>query len=262
MLFRNKLLLLTTVLTVAVAYAAAAPAPQAGQDIRITNGPVIEEATSNAAVIAWSTDVPSGSRVWYGTEKNNLTHSAEASDNGSKTHRVRINNLKPNTTYYFQVESSQRSGNRGEAESAGVRSFKTTAPGAQPVHNQNVQLVENDRAAGSVEGGKVKITNGPVIEEADSNHAQIAWSTNIKGSSRVTYGTDQGNLSQLAESPWGVTGLTHRVQLKNLKPGTTYFFQVETGQAEGSEVESHVFNFRTPNTGEAALRQHQPQQIR
>ena len=106
MLFRNRLLLLTMVLTVAVAYAVAAPAPQAGQDIRITNGPVIEEATSDAAVIAWSTDVPSSSQVWYGTEKNNLTHSAEAPDNGSKTHRVRIANLKPNTTYYFQVESS------------------------------------------------------------------------------------------------------------------------------------------------------------
>src|SRR5207237_3195767 len=73
-LFRNRFLLLTTVLTVAVAHAVAAPAPQAGQDIRITNGPVIEEATSNAAVIAWSTDVPSNSQVWYGTEKNNLTH--------------------------------------------------------------------------------------------------------------------------------------------------------------------------------------------
>ena len=173
MLFRNRLLLLTMVLTVAVAYAVAAPAPQAGQDIRITNGPVIEEATSNAAVIAWSTDVPSSSQVWYGTEKNNLTHSAEAPDNGSKTHRVRIANLKPNTTYYFQVESSQRHGNRGEAESAGVRSFKTTAPGAHPVHNQNAQLVENDRQAGDVEGGKVKITNGPVVEEVRSERSSV-----------------------------------------------------------------------------------------
>jgi phosphodiesterase/alkaline phosphatase D-like protein len=143
-----------------------------------------------------------------------------------------------------------------------VRSFKTTAPGAHPVHNQNAQLVENDRQAGDVEGGKVKITNGPVIEEADGNHAQIAWSTNIKGSTRVTYGTDMGNLSQLAEAPWGVGGLTHRVQLKNLKPGTTYFFQVETGQAAGSEVESHIFSFRTPNAGEAALHHQQPQPVR
>ena len=108
----------------------------------------------------------------------------------------------------------------------------------------------------------VQITNGPVVEIVTDTTAQIAWSTNIKGSTRVTYGTDMGNLGQLAEAPWGVGGLTHRVQLKNLKPGTTYFFQVETGQAAGSEVESHIFSFRTPNAGEAALHHQQPQPVR
>src|SRR5437879_11754275 len=98
MLFRNRLLLLTMVLTVAVAYAVAAPAPQAGQDIRITNGPVIEEATSDAAVIAWSTDVPSSSQVWYGSEKNNLTHSAEAPGNAPKTRRLRLTTAKTKAT--------------------------------------------------------------------------------------------------------------------------------------------------------------------
>ena len=51
MLFRSKLFLLAIGLTLAVVYSAAVPAPE--QDIRITNGPVIEEATGNAAVIAW-----------------------------------------------------------------------------------------------------------------------------------------------------------------------------------------------------------------
>src|SRR5207237_2445207 len=121
-----------------------------------------------------------------GTEKNNLTHSAEAPDNGSKTHRVRIANLKPNTTYYFQVESSQRHGNRGEAESAGVRSFKTTAPGAHPVHNQNAQLVENDRQAGDVEGGKVKLTMGPVFETGRGNECEMTR-VRVQQDSSVAY---------------------------------------------------------------------------
>ena len=100
----KKLFLLAIVVTFAIAYAVAAPAPQAGQDIRITNGPILEEVTGNAVVIAWSTDVPSNSRVWYATDKNNLTHVAESPENGTNTHRVRIDNLRPNTTYYFQVE--------------------------------------------------------------------------------------------------------------------------------------------------------------
>jgi len=258
----KKLFLLAIVVTFAIAYAVAAPAPQAGQDIRITNGPILEEVTGNAVVIAWSTDVPSNSRVWYATDKNNLTHVAESPENGTNTHRVRIDNLRPNTTYYFQVESSQRGGNRGQGESEGVLSFRTLSPGAQTVRNQTPVVAATDVAAGMQENGKVRITNGPVIEEADSNHARIAWSTNIQGSTRVQYGTDLGTMNKLAEAPWGVGGLTHRVELKSLQPGTTYYFQVETGQAAGSEVESDIFSFRTPNNGEATIRQQQPQMVR
>jgi len=262
MQFTKKLFLLMMVMTLAAVYAAAATPPQAGQDIRITNGPMLEEVNGNAVVIAWSTDVPSNSRVWYATDKNNLTHVAEAPANGSNTHRVRIDNLRPNTTYYFQVESSQRGGNRGQAESEGVLSFRTLSSGAQTLHNQRPEVAATDAAAGMQENGRVRITNGPVIEEADGGHARIAWSTNIQGSSRVQYGTDLGTMNKLAEAPWGVGGLTHRVELKNLQPGTTYYFQVETGQAAGSEVESDIFSFRTPNNGEASIRQQNPQVVR
>src|SRR5437899_12235469 len=113
----KKLFVLATVMTLAVAYAVAAPPPQAGQDIRITNGPILEEVTGNAVVIAWSTDVPSSSRVWYATDKNNLTHVAESPENGSNTHGVRIDTLRPDTTYYFQVESAHERGNRGQGRS-------------------------------------------------------------------------------------------------------------------------------------------------
>jgi hypothetical protein len=258
----KKLFLLMMVMTLAAVYAAAATPPQAGQDIRITNGPILEEVNGNAVVIAWSTDVPSSSRVWYATDRNNLTHVAESPENGSNTHRVRIDNLRPNTTYYFQVESSQMRGNRGQAESEGVLSFRTLSSGAQTVRNQRPVVAASDVAAGMQENGRVRLTNGPVIEEADSNHARIAWSTNIQGSSRVQYGTDLGSMNKLAEAPWGVGGNTHRVELKNLQPGTTYYFQVETGQAAGSEVESDIFSFRTPNNGEATIRQQQPQMVR
>src|SRR6266550_3940710 len=258
----KKPFLLVIAMTLVVAYAVAAPAPQAGQDIRITNGPMLEEVNGNAVVIAWSTDVPSSSRVWYATDKNNLTHVAEAPENGSNTHRVRIDNLRPDTTYYFQVESAQSRGNRGQGESEGVLSFRTLSSGAQTVHNQKPVVAATDAAAGMQENGKVRITNGPIIEEADGNHARIAWTTNIQGSTRVTYGTDMGNMSKLAEAPWGAGGLTHRVELKNLQPGTTYYFQAETGQAAGSEVESDIFSFRTPNNGEAAIRQQRPQMVR
>src|SRR5436305_240 len=110
----------------------------------------------------------------------------------------------------------------------------------------------------------VQITSGPVIEKVDSNSATVAWSTNVKGSSRVYYGTNPNNLIQLAESPWGAGGLTHRVDIRNLKPGTSYYFTVETGQAQGTggaEVESkNVMSFTTPAPGAPATAGGQPVQ--
>jgi phosphodiesterase/alkaline phosphatase D-like protein len=41
------------------------------------------------------------------------------------------------------------------------------------------------------------------------------------------YGTDAKNPSQHAYEPGGAT--QHRVQLKNLTPGTTYHYEIETG---------------------------------
>jgi phosphodiesterase/alkaline phosphatase D-like protein len=108
----------------------------------------------------------------------------------------------------------------------------------------------------------VKITNGPTLEEITANSATVAWSTNLKGSTRVTYGTDPNNLTQFAEAPWGAGGLTHRVKLQNLKPNNTYYFQVETGQAAGTggaEVEGkRVMSFKTTAPGAAPEKNQQP----
>jgi phosphodiesterase/alkaline phosphatase D-like protein len=78
----------------------------------------------------------------------------------------------------------------------------------------------------------VQITKGPVVEHSDASSAVIAWSTNVPASAVVKYGTDENNLTETAQAPWG--GLTHRVTIKNLDPGKTYHFQVQSGQAEGT----------------------------
>src|SRR5215471_18199990 len=73
----------------------------------------------------------------------------------------------------------------------------------------------------------MQITQGPKVENTSDKTAVIAWSTNVQGSTVVKFGTDQNNLSQTAQAPWG--GLTHRVTLRTLQPGTTYYFDVESG---------------------------------
>src|SRR5438270_13808571 len=94
-----------------------------------------------------------------------------------------------------------------------------------------------------------RITNGPLVKKTTDTVAEISWSTDAPGSSIVKYGTSPNALNETAEAPWGGTkdasGYNHTVWVKNLKPNTTYYFIVETGQGlgTGSETESHPHEF-------------------
>ena len=96
---------------------------------------------------------------------------------------------------------------------------------------------------------------GPVVEYTSANSVIIAWGTDVPSSTVVKYGTDKNNLDQTAQMPWG--SLTHRVTIKNLDPGTTYYFQVESGEAEGtgaaatSGIESFTTKHGIPKTNPA-----------
>ena len=88
----------------------------------------------------------------------------------------------------------------------------------------------------------LKIIDGPRVEGVGANWAMIAWTTNTGGSSIVRYGTDPKSMNETAESPYAdnekTSSQTHRVHLKNLKPGTTYYFVADSGQGEGTGTES------------------------
>jgi Repeat of unknown function (DUF5648)/Purple acid Phosphatase, N-terminal domain len=104
------------------------------------------------------------------------------------------------------------------------------------------------------QSGTQKITNGPVVEYTSDHSAMVAWSTKYPGGTYVAYGTDQNNLSQRTEKAWG--GTNHRVEIKNLQPGTNYFFQVRSENAKGSgamgaDVESNVVSFTTNAKGQS-----------
>jgi len=103
-----------------------------------------------------------------------------------------------------------------------------------------------------------RIVGQPKVEGVADTWAVIAWTTNTGGSTIVRYGTDQSNLSQTAEAPYSDNEKTmaqnHRVHLKNLKPGTTYFFIVDSGQGEGTgtEAKSSIGQFTTKPAGSHA----------
>jgi len=88
--------------------------PKAGR-VRIIQGPEIELAKEHLTIIRWTTNNPGGSPVHYGivhygTDPKNLIQIAKSPIRLNPAHsstifRVRIDDLKPRTTYYYTVGS-------------------------------------------------------------------------------------------------------------------------------------------------------------
>ena len=71
----------------------------------VIRGPYLQSPTENTIVIKWRTDVPTSSKVQYGTSLLNLD--LVATSNGSNTnHTITLTNLTPSTTYYYAVGNS------------------------------------------------------------------------------------------------------------------------------------------------------------
>lgn len=102
--------------------------------VRITNGPEIEVSKEFLTIIRWATNNPGGSPehfgvVHYGTDPKNLSETAKSPirlnpDHASTVFRVRLDNLKPGTTYYYMVGSVEATGTDDGAKSA-VKQFTT-----------------------------------------------------------------------------------------------------------------------------------------
>ena len=111
-------------------------------------------------------------------------------------------------------------------------------------------------SATTKKAGSVKITQGPEIEQADAYLTVVRWTTNNPGGSPehygvVHYGTNPKDLSQTAKSPIrlnpGHPDTVFRVRIEGLKPGTTYYYKVDSMEAngKGDGVTSKVKTFMT-----------------
>jgi len=109
----------------------------------------------------------------------------------------------------------------------------------------------------SRKAARVRVVGKPEIERADPHSAIIRWTTNNPGGSPVhegivRYGTDPKKLSQTAISPIrlnpGHARTVFRVRIDGLEPGTTYYYVVDSREANGKVdgVKSALLRFATP----------------
>ena len=115
--------------------AAQAPSPaKRAKHVQITKGPALESARDDSAIIRWTSKNPGGSDehfgvVHYGTDPKHLSETAKSHIRLNPSHsytvfRVRVDGLKPKTTYYYTVDSADARGG-SDGVTSGVKKFMT-----------------------------------------------------------------------------------------------------------------------------------------
>jgi phosphodiesterase/alkaline phosphatase D-like protein len=129
-LFAMAVILLLSICLGAIETPATPPA-QAGQPAAtavadVTRGPAVEYVSDHDAVIAWTSKNAVDMQAHFGTAANSMSQNSDAVENSRGTnHRVKFNNLQPDTIYYYQMTAA------GQPVGA-VNTFKTVPKGAQP----------------------------------------------------------------------------------------------------------------------------------
>jgi phosphodiesterase/alkaline phosphatase D-like protein len=118
------------------------PPGRRAERVDITQGPALESASDELAIIRWTTNNPGGTDVHlavvqYGTDPEDLSQTAKSQIRINRGHRetifrVRMAGLKPQTTYYYKVTSTESNGKSDGVESP-VNQFTTASPGERIV---------------------------------------------------------------------------------------------------------------------------------
>jgi Purple acid Phosphatase, N-terminal domain len=113
------------------------PAAKAAH-VKITQGPALEFARGDSAIIRWTTNNPGGlddhfGVVYYGTDPKHLSQMAKSPIRLNRGHpqtmfRVRMDGLHPRTTYYYTVTSTDSNG-KSDGEKSSIKQFTTPGSG-------------------------------------------------------------------------------------------------------------------------------------
>jgi hypothetical protein len=110
--------------------------------VAIIKGPEVEMSAEHLTIIRWTSNNPGGSDVHYGvvhygTDPKDLSQTAKSPlrlNHGHRTtiFRVRMDDLKPKTTYYYRVDTEESDGTSNRVKSP-VKKFTTAGPGERIV---------------------------------------------------------------------------------------------------------------------------------
>jgi hypothetical protein len=172
--------------------------------------------TDSGATITWNTDEPSDSVVRYGTSADSL--STTVSDTALVTsHSIALTGLSASTTYYYEVQSTDGSGN---AAVSSVQSFTTAAAPSGGALAVNVSTDNPSYQMGSFVYITVQVTDGTNPISGAAVHVDIVTPTGRTYAGDGSTGTDGKVIFKFkAKNPDG-TG-TYNVAATASKAGFT-----------------------------------------
>ncbi|HET9648995.1 MAG TPA: DUF4082 domain-containing protein [Microlunatus sp.] len=207
------------------AYAATYAVPTSAMAIMSTAADVTATPNLDAATLSWETTATATSEVIAGTSKTALDQTV-VRNGAAKKHRLLINKLRPATTYYYRLRSTDLKGRSvtWPATTSDPASF--TTPG--------------------VDSSAPVITSASITPLPDGT-AQVSWTTNEPSSAVVKLGTSADKMAPVAEVD--ELAKDHQVLLTALQPGITYWIAGESTDASGNTGSSKVRSFVTPSGG-------------
>lgn len=195
------------------------PQTKPKNELRIVDGPRVEAVTDTTAQVAWSTDVEASAAVRYGTDKSKLEQHAEQPWGGYKTqrsavHRVQLKNLKPNTTYYFAVESGQGWNKSKNVARSDIQSLTTKPAGTVSSSSTAPQVAV-------IQPGN--ILAGPLAADVSEKSAVIWWMTKDESEASIRFAKHGEKPDKTQPAPGGTI---KKVTLHDLQPATGYDYEV------------------------------------
>ena len=179
--------------------------------------------TGSTATIQWLTDEPATSEADYGLTQNYGSRKGDGSL--VKIHDLTITNLVDGTYYHFRVKSKDKDNNVSVWYDLTFRTKITT------VSDRDELIIYDIRPASE---NDINVTE---------NSAVVSWRTNKLAEGWVRYGSAPRQGTSVKTNP--PRDFFQSVTLINLKPDTTYYFDVLAKDVLNKEVRSEVFSFKT-----------------
>ena len=190
--------------------------PQSAQASPVISDIKINDLQEGWVKIEWSSSEDTTGYLVFGEDQNNLKFSVGSMVLG-KRHSADMTGLKKDKAYYFKIIAISKTNGRSETF----------------IQYLDTDNMKDSRGAVFSNFKKVQITDKVFVS---------SFLTDEKSKIEFRYGTERDNLNKYVRNNSLKT--EHNFSIKNLNPGTTYFFQI-IAKDDDDNITSYYGNFNT-----------------